>query len=197
MNDPIRKQITSGSQPTSPDQLLAILDELRIDHTTVEHPPMFTVEQSKKFRTTSSLGSYTKNLFLRNKKGLMWLITCSEDTRLDLYSVATCLQSGHLSFGSPDRLMKYLGVKPGAISPFALINDSTQSVSFVFEKELTRQPLIHLHPLINTQTTSIATKDLIQFAGHIGHAPRHLCLEPSETPATTTPSTRVLNGTKT
>ena len=197
MNDTIRKQCANGSQPTSPDQLLATLNELRIDHTTVEHPPMFTVEQSKMFRATSTRGSYTKNLFLRNKKGLMWLITCSEDTRLDLYSVATCLQAGRLSFGSRDRLMKHLGVKPGAISPFSLINDSAQAVSFVFEKKLMREPLIHLHPLVNTKTTSIATKDLMQFLRHTGHTPLHLRLDPLETPATTVPSARVLNKAKT
>ena len=135
---------------------------------------MFTVAQSKKLRITSTCGAYTKNLFLRNKKGLMWLVTCSEDRRLDLPSLAARLQAGRLSFGSADRLMKYLGVTPGAVSPLALINDSIGSVSFVIEEELLRQPMIHLHPLINTQTTRIAIRDLLRFVRHTGHPP--LCL---------------------
>jgi Ala-tRNA(Pro) deacylase len=135
---------------------------------------MFTVAESKKLRITPTRGSYTKNLFLRNKKGSMWLITCSEDRRLDLPSLADRLQAGRLSFGSADRLMRYLGVTPGAVSPLALINDSVESVSFIIEKELLRQPMIHLHPLINTQTTRIAIRDLLRFARYTGHPP--LCL---------------------
>ena len=185
MTDPMRKRSGSGSEPTTPDELLAILDQLGIDHTTVKHPPMFTVAQSKKLRITSTHGSYTKNLFLRNKKGLMWLITCAEDRRLDLPSLAAHLQAGRLSFGSAERMVKYLGVTPGTVSPFALINDSTQSVSFIIEKELLRQPMIHLHPLINTQTTRITIRDLLRFARHTGHPPLCLCLDVSEGVATT------------
>ena len=151
MTDPLRKQFTDGSEPTSPDALLAILDLLGIDHTTVKHPPMFTVAESKKLRITPTRGSYTKNLFLRNNKGLMWLITCSEDRHFNLPSLAAHLQAGRLSFGSAERLMKYLGVTPGAVSPFTLINDSIGSVSFVIEKELLKQPMIHLHPLTNQE----------------------------------------------
>ena len=174
MTDQIDKQFAGGSEPTSPDDLLVILDQLDIAHTTIKHPPMFTVAESKNLRITPTRGSYTKNLFLRNKKGLMWLITCSEDRRLDLPSLAARLQAGRLSFGSADRLMKYLGVTPGAVSPLALINDSVESVSFIIEEELLRQPMIHLHPLINTQTTRIATRDLLRFVRHTGHPP--LCL---------------------
>ena len=104
----------------------------------------------------------------------MWLITCSEDRRLDLHSLAASLQAGRLSFGSANRLMKNLGVTPGTVSPLALINDSIGLVSFVIEEELMRQRMIHLHPLINTQTTRIAIRDLLRFVRHTGHPP--LCL---------------------
>ena len=194
----MREQFTGRSEPTSLNELLATFDQLDIDHTTVKHPPMFTVTQSKKLRITSNRGSYTKNLFLRNKKGLMWLITCSEDRRLDLPSLATQLQAGRLSFGSPERLMKYLGVTPGAVSPLALINDSMGSVSFVIEEELLRQPMIHLHPLINTQTTRIAIQDLLRFVRHTGHPP--LCLRlnaPEATAATEGWATRSIDGAST
>ena len=198
MADQIHKRRTGCSGPTSPDELLVILDQLDITHTTIKHPPMFTVAESKKLRNTPTCGSYTKNLFLRNKKGLMWLITCSEDRRLDLPSLAARLQAGRLSFGSADRLMKYLGVTPGAVSPLALINDSAQSVSFIIEEELLRQPMIHLHPLINTQTTSIATRDLLRFVRYTGHPP--LCFHlgtSTDIPTTEYWDPRPLNGTNT
>ena len=194
----MHKRRGSCSKPTSPDELLVILDQLDIAHTTIKHPPMFTVAESKKLRITPTRGSYTKNLFLRNKKGSMWLITCSEDRRLDLPSLADRLQAGRLSFGSADRLMKYLGVTPGAVSPLALINDSIESVSFVIEEELLREPMIHLHPLINTQTTRIATRDLLRFVRHTGHPP--LCLRlgtPADIPTTECSASRPLNGTNT
>ena len=198
MTDPLRKQFTDGSESTSPDALLAILDLLGIDHTTVKHPPMFTVAESKKLRITSAGGSYTKNLFLRNKKGLMWLITCSEDRRLDLPALAARLQAERLSFGSADRLLKYLGVAPGAVSPLALINASIGSVSFIIEEELLRQPMIHLHPLINTQTTRITIRDLLRFVRHTGHPPLCLRLDALETAATTKRrATRSLDGATT
>ncbi len=198
MTDQRYKRRAGSSEPTSPDELLAILDQLDITHTTIKHLPMFTVAESKKLRTTVTRGSYTKNLFLRNKKGSMWLITCSEDTRLYLPSLAARLQAGRLSFASADHLMKYLGVTPGAVSPLALINDSIGSVSFVIEEKLLRQPMIHLHPLINTQTTRIATRDLLRFVRHTGHPP--LCLRfdtSADMPTTEYCASQSLNGTNT
>lgn len=128
----------------------------------------------------------------------MWLVTCSEDRRLHFPSLTARLQAGRLSFGSADHLMKYLGVTPGAVSPLALINDSIGSVSFVIEEELLRQPMIHLHPLINTQTTRIAIRDLFRFVRHTGHRPLCLRLDTSEDiPTTEYCATRPLNGANT
>ena len=104
----MREQYLTRLESTSLDELFSVLDQLGIDHATGKHPPIFTVTQRKKLRTTSTRGTYTTNLFLRNKKGLMWVITCSEVRRLNLPSLATHLQVGRLCFGSPDRLMKYL-----------------------------------------------------------------------------------------
>jgi Ala-tRNA(Pro) deacylase len=174
VTDQIRRQSRLSPQRTSPVDLFGILDQLGINHTTIKHPPMFTVAQSKNLRTKTTSGSYTKNLFMRNKKGSMWLVTCSEDRRLDLHSLAARLKAGRLSFGSSGRLMKYLGITPGSVSPFALINDSIGSVSFVIERELLREAMIHLHPLTNTKTTRIPIRDLLRFARHTGHPP--LCL---------------------
>jgi Ala-tRNA(Pro) deacylase len=141
---------------------------------------MNTVKQSKELRASSPHGGYTKNLFLRAKKGSMWLVTCSEDRVLDLRSLAVGLRAGHLSFGSPERLMKYLGVLPGAVSPLALINDTGRAVSFVIEEQLFKRRIIHLHPLDNRRTTTIETQGLLQFTQNTGHSPLGLAFHGPE-----------------
>ena len=151
-----------------PGELLACLTRLGIDYRTVEHPPLFTVEQSKALRGDLP-GGHTKNLFLRNKKGLMWLVTCQEDRPVDLKVLARRLQAGRFSFASAERLQKYLGILPGAVSPFALANDSDRLVQFVMDQALLDYPCLNLHPLSNEMTTSIAPQDLTRFLTHVGH----------------------------
>jgi len=139
---------------------------------------MITVAQSKSLRETESHGGYTKNLFMRNKKGVMWLITCSEDRQIDLKTLAAAMgykgSSGRFSFASKDRLSRYLGVSPGAVSPLALINDTGHLVQFAIDISLLDYKVIHLHPLDNQHTTTISVQDLIQFAEYIGHKPARL-----------------------
>ena len=166
----ISPNLADGSIPRTPEQLFASLDQLGVPHTTVTHPPMKTVEESKTLRAPSLHGGYTKNLFLRAKTGhLMWLITCDEDRTLDLRSLADGLNAGRLSFGSKESLMKHLGVTPGAVSPLALINDISQAVCFVIEEQLLKHRIIHLHPLDNRRTTAIETQDLLRFTQITGH----------------------------
>jgi len=176
MKDAIGPSLTDGSQPKSPQQLFRLLDQLDILQETTHHAPMFTVSQSKKLRTASKPGAHTKNLFLRNKKGVMWLVTCDEDSRLDLHTLSNYLGTGRLSFGSTERLMKFLGVVPGCVSPFSLINDSTKSVTFVMDRMLLNHEAIHLHPLNNSQTTSISIDDLFRFLLHIGHPAQYVTI---------------------
>lgn len=151
-----------------PSELLAYLTRLGIAHRTVEHPRLFTVEQSKTLRGDLP-GGHTKNLFLRNRKGRMWLVTCHEDRVVDLKALAIHLQAGRFSFASPERLMRYLGIVPGAVSPFALVNDRDQVVRFVMDRTLLDYPCLNLHPLSNGMTTSIAPGDLTRFLAQIGH----------------------------
>ena len=153
-----------------PQQLLARLDALGIAHRTVEHPPVFTVEEAKAHRGDLP-GHHIKNLFLRNKKEEMWLVVVLEDRAIDLKALGERLGAGRLSFGSPERLRTYLGVEPGSVTPFAAINDEAQRVRVVLDRALAEGGPINAHPLTNTMTTAVSIADLLRFFAASGHAP--------------------------
>jgi Ala-tRNA(Pro) deacylase len=162
--------------PLSPDALLARLDALGIHTTTVRHPPLHTVEESKALRGALP-GGHTKNLFLKDKKDRMWLVTAEEDRPIDLKALGALLDaSGRVSFGSPERLMRHLGVTPGAVTPFGLANDAEGAVSFVLDEGLLSFDVLNFHPLTNEATTAIARADFLRFMAAIDHAPRMLAL---------------------
>src|SRR6478672_12762900 len=119
----------------NPQHLFDRLDALGLAHRTVEHAPVFTVEQAKQHRGVLP-GHHIKNLFLRNKKEAMWLVVALEDRAIDLKQLGERLNAGRLSFGSPERLRKYLGVEPGSVTPFSVINDSELKVSLVLDEGL-------------------------------------------------------------
>jgi Ala-tRNA(Pro) deacylase len=157
--------------PATPDDLFAFLDNLGIAHRTVSHPPLFTVEESRALRGQIP-GGHTKNLFLRDKKGALYLVSALEDAAIALKSLhRTVGASGRFSFGSAGLMRQTLGIEPGAVTPFAAINDRDQRVSMVLDAELMRQPLVNFHPLANTMTTSIARDDLVRFLTETGHPP--------------------------
>jgi Ala-tRNA(Pro) deacylase len=162
--------------PTSPEQLLQRLKELEIESHTIDHEPVFTVEESKGLRGQLP-GGHVKNLFLRNKKEEMWLVTVEESKRVDLKALGEKLTgttggAAKLSFGSPDRLMKHLGVIPGAVTPFAVINDKEGAVHVVLDRDLLRFDTVHAHPLVNFKATALAPTDLVRFLEIEGHAPQ-------------------------
>lgn len=157
----------------SPQQLFARLAELGLSHSTVEHEPVFTVEQAKAHRGTLP-GHHIKNLFLRNKKEEMWLVVALEDRAIDLKRLGEMLGAGRLSFGSPERLRKYLGVEPGSVTPFAVVNDSEHKVTLVLDRGLQAEGAVNAHPLTNTMTSAISLTDLLRFFDATGHAPRWL-----------------------
>jgi Ala-tRNA(Pro) deacylase len=150
--------------------LLAKLDELGIASTTVEHDPMFTVEQSA-FLRGSIPGAHTKNLFLTDKDGRMILVVAKDDTRVDLKTLAKRLGAGRFSFGKAELLESVLGVPAGSVTPFALVNRSAADVEVVVDKALTAFAEVNCHPLENTATTRLATRDLIRFIEICGHPP--------------------------
>jgi Ala-tRNA(Pro) deacylase len=166
-----------GAKPTPADRktLFARLEELGIPTITVEHEPMFTVEESKALRE-SLPGAYTKNLFLTDKDGSMVLVVAKDDTKIDLKALAKRLGAGRFSFGKGELLEAVLGVPAGSVTPFALINRSATDVAVVVDKALMNFAEINCHPLENTATTRLATRDLIRFIEACGHEPRILPL---------------------
>ena len=158
--------------PATPDQLFAALDALGIAHTTVKHPPLFTVEQSQALRGKIP-GGHTKNLFLRDKKGALYLVVALEDAAIELKRLHNRLgASGRFSFGSADLLREVLGVAPGAVTPFGVLNDSGQRVTVVLDAAMMEHAVLNYHPLDNSMTTSIARDDLVKFLESTGHPPR-------------------------
>lgn len=164
-------ELVDGSAPATPDELFARLDELGVEFTTTTHPPVFTVEEAKEVRG-SIPGCHTKNLFLRDKKGRMWLLVCHQDREVDLRALADEIgASGRLSFGSEPRLMRYLGVEPGSVNPFAVINDVEGEVDVVLDREMLEWDVLNFHPLENFRTTSISRDDFLRFLVAEGHPP--------------------------
>jgi len=158
--------------PASPEDLFAYLDRLGIRHSTVAHPPLFTVEQSQALRGQIP-GGHTKNLFLKDKKGALFLVVALEDAKIDLKSLHRRLgATGRFSFGSADLLQEVWGVAPGAVTPFGALNDTAGRVSVVLDSELMTHELVNAHPLENTRTTTLASADLIKFLEATGHSPR-------------------------
>ena len=155
------------------DDLLARLARLGIPTRTVDHPPVFTVEEARRFRGDLP-GTHTKSLFLRDKKGAMWMVVCLESRALDLKQLAARLGAKHLSFGSPERLMQHLGVIPGAVSPFAVVNDAECAVQVVLDRAVLSPDPVNLHPLDNAKTTAISAADLLRFLEAEGHTPQLL-----------------------
>lgn len=157
--------------PKTPAELLSYLDDLGIAVSTVSHPPLFTVADSQSLRGEIA-GAHTKNLFLKDKKDSFYLVTVEEEAEVDLKKIHTIIgAAGRVSFGKPEALLELLGVTPGAVTVFGLINDREGRVRLVLDADLMRSDVINGHPLTNEATTSIAAKDLLAFARATGHEP--------------------------
>jgi Ala-tRNA(Pro) deacylase len=159
----------------SPEALFARLATLGIDTETRQHQAWFTVEQSKTLRGEIP-GAHTKNLFLKCKKGMLWLIVALESTAIDLKTLHTRLGCGRLSFGGADLLRDVLGVEPGSVTPFAVINDAGNRVTVVLDQALMAYDRLNFHPLVNTATTGISRAGLLAFFEDLQHAPQILAL---------------------
>lgn len=163
--------------PATRDDLFRRLDELAIPTRTIEHEPVFTVAQSERVERELP-GGHTKNLFLKDKKGRLLLVVAQWRTPVDLKTLAAGLGVGRLSFGSAGLLQEVLGVAPGSVTVFALMNDQQRRVSVVLDARLFAYDSINGHPLSNTATTNIARDDLLRFIRACGHEPRIMDLGP-------------------
>lgn len=166
--------------PHSPEDVFEFLEKAGIALTTVSHPPTRTVRESAAIDRELP-GGHTKNLFLKDAKGALFLITAHAETQIDLKQVQRRLGCARLSFGKAELLFDVLGVYPGAVTPFALINDSAHRVMFVLDKRLTTFDSLNCHPLHNSATTNIAREDFLRFLALTGHEPRIINLETVKT----------------
>ncbi len=157
--------------PLTRDELMARLASMEIAVTTFEHEAAFTVSQSSAIDIPLP-GAHTKNLFLKDDKGTLVLVIAKSTTHTDLKSLARQLGAGRFSFGRPELLMSVLGVTPGSVTAFAVVNDTERRVCVVFDQELMSYDSVNCHPLQNTATTNIARDDLLRFIRATGHEPR-------------------------
>jgi Ala-tRNA(Pro) deacylase len=167
-------QPANALPPLTTDALFAELAHLGIPQETVLHPPLHTVEQSKALRGALS-GGHTKNLFLKDKKGRHFLVSMEEDCAVDLKSLHTRIGgTGRVSFGNAEDMMRLLGVAPGSVTLFGVINDHAREVTVFIDEGLVAHDMINAHPLTNEATTTIATADMLRFLESCGHAARIL-----------------------
>ena len=136
------------------DRLLAWMAELGIDHVTHDHPAVFRVEEGLELKAAMP-GAHTKNLFLKDKKGRLWLISARQDTVIDLKRAPSLIGSDRLSFGNEALMWETLGVRPGSVTALALINDLDRRVTFVLDRRLWDADMVNFHPLVNTATTAM------------------------------------------
>jgi Ala-tRNA(Pro) deacylase len=171
------------SPPLTPDELFDRLDALDVAHKTYSHPPVFTVAEAVALRGQLP-GGHCKSLFLKDKKGGLSLVVALEERRVDLKRLADALAAPRFSFGNPELLYEALGVRPGSVTPFALINDRERRVTVVLDRAMLDRDPLNYHPLENDRTTAIAPADLLRFVKACGHEPRILDLDaPDREPA--------------
>jgi Ala-tRNA(Pro) deacylase len=151
-------------------QLLALLDDLGVAYTTHDHPPVFTVAESGAIKIAMP-GGHTKNLFLKDKKGGLFLVSALADTAIDLNALSKTLGVGRFSFGSAALLLETLGVHPGSVTAFAVINDKLNRVRIVLDEGLLGHALVNFHPLSNDATTAVTPAGLLRLFDHTGHHP--------------------------
>jgi Ala-tRNA(Pro) deacylase len=157
--------------PHTQDTLFAALAELGIRTQTVEHEPAYTVEDGRRLHGALLPGVNVKNLFLKDAKDALWLVSAPWERSIDLKSLPALIGSKRLSFGSAPLLMDVLGVIPGAVTPFAPINDEAKRVTVVLDAWMMTQETLNCHPLVNTATTNIAAVDLLKFLRHVHAEP--------------------------
>jgi Ala-tRNA(Pro) deacylase len=150
--------------------LFAFLDRIGVSHRTLDHPAVFTVGEGGDIKAAIP-GAHTKNLFLKDAKGQLWLISAEGHAQIDLKRLHTVIGSARLSFGAPELMAETLGVTPGSVTAFGLINDADRRVRFVLDRTLAEADLVNFHPLANTATTTVTADGFRAFLSAIGVTP--------------------------
>ncbi|MBS0294956.1 MAG: prolyl-tRNA synthetase associated domain-containing protein [Proteobacteria bacterium] len=162
--------MTETAPPVGRAEFLAFLEAQGISHQTFDHPAVFTVAEGPEIKAHMP-GAHTKNLFLKDKKGQLWLISARQDTVIDLKRLHRTIGSDRLSFGSAELMLETLGVTPGSVTAFALINDKDRRIRFVLDKALADAERVNFHPMTNTATTGVSQQGFSRFLAAIGVEP--------------------------
>ncbi len=152
------------------DRLLAWMAERGVDQTTHDHPAVFRVEEGLELKAAMP-GVHTKNLFLKDKKGRLWLVSARQDTVIDLKTLHRVIGADRLSFGAEALLFETLGVRPGSVTALGLINDPDHRVTFVLDRRLAKADVVNFHPLTNTATTGLPQAAFRRFLKEVGREP--------------------------
>ena len=158
------------SAPATPRELYDLLDRIGVEHRTLEHEAVFRVGEGLEIKAALP-GGHTKNLFLKDAKGQLWLISALGETTIDLKALPAAIGAARLSFGGEEALFEALGVRPGSVTLFALINDPAHRVRLVLDQALMDHALVNFHPLANTATTAISTAGMMRFLEALGVVP--------------------------
>ncbi len=165
--------------PTSPEALMAHVRALGIEFSLHHHAAVFTVAESEAVDAAIP-GTHCRNLFLRDKKKNNFLVVLQNATDVDIKKLPFVIGSDRLSFGSPERLWEYLGVRPGSVCPYSIINDKGHNVKIVLDKSMMETETVNYHPLLNTMTISVKPADLIKFIESTGHTPHIVDMAPAK-----------------
>lgn len=158
--------------PWTRADLLAELARVGIEATTHDHRAVFTVAESEDVKNHLP-GTHSKNLFVKDKKGRIFLISAESHAAIDLKTVSAKIgASGRVSFCRAEQLAELLGVQPGSVTPFGIVNDHDRLVTVILDESLMQNELLNFHPLENTATTAIRRDDLVRFLTHCGHPPQ-------------------------
>lgn len=162
--------LAESDLPTNPETLFKLFDTIGLTYQLHHHPAVFTVAEGEEIQR-SIPGVHCRNLFLRDKKERMALVMLRNETNVDLKRLAPLIGLERISFGSPERLFRHLGVRPGSVCPFAVINDQAQEVQAVLDHSILDCEVVNFHPLLNTMTVGMSPQHLIRFLEHVGHLP--------------------------
>ena len=176
------RQGAAMPRPATPEDLFARLDALGIPYTTHQHRPVFTVDEGRDLKA-SMPGGHSKNLFLKDKKGALFLLCALGETQIELNAVSKLIGAGRFSFGSTELLLEHLGVTPGAVTIFALINDPGQQVRLLLDEALLHYNPVNFHPLRNDATTAISPTNLLRILSALGRTPIRISFSPDGAPA--------------
>lgn len=173
------KTLQNNNLPTTCENLIEHLDDLGIEFEIFDHDPIFTVEEGAHLKTDIP-GVHCRNLFMRDKKKNNYLLTLANETEVDLKKLSDVLGSGRLSFGSADRLWEHLGIRPGSVNPFCIMNDPDNDVTFFLDEHMMKGNIVNYHPMDNAKTIGLSPADLVKFIESLGHNYTIIDLSPAK-----------------